>query len=86
MAETVELSESALSLLRRRVEGNDDVTEENRPAYRELAAAGIMYPLHTFTGGDQSAYRFTEKGWARRFELIATNPDPSPVAAQSPRG
>ena len=63
MAETVELSESALSLLRRRVEGNDDVTEENRPAYR-----------------------FTEKGWARRFELIAANPDPSPVASHLPRG
>ena len=60
---TITLSEDALALLkpawsRERV----DVTPENRELYRELARAGLMIPLHTMTGGDESAYRLTEAG------------------------
>ena len=33
------------------------VTDENRAAYRELAGAGLMIPLHTFAHGDELAYR-----------------------------
>jgi hypothetical protein len=46
------------------------VTEANRPAYRELAAAaGIMMPMGSFTKGDECVFRFTEQGWERRFEF-----------------
>ena len=57
------LSHSALALLRRRqARERVDVTDDTRPLYRELAAAGLMIPLHTLTGGDESAYRLTEAG------------------------
>lgn len=63
MASVTSLSAEALSLLRRRASGERiEVTEETRPAYRELANAGLMIPLHTMTGGDESAYRLTEAG------------------------
>ena len=69
MTETLRLSEDALVLLRLRLSGERcDVTDANRDAYRELAAAGIMYPLHTFAKGRDSLYRFTDEGWARREE------------------
>ena len=46
------LSESALALLRRRTSGERvPVTDGTRPAYRELAQAGIMVAGHSFTGG-----------------------------------
>ena len=64
--QTITLSESALSLLRRRLAGDDEVTETNRAAYRELVAAGIMFPISTWAGGPESVFRFTEEGWARR--------------------
>ncbi len=60
--ETIHLSEAAKALLHRRfVRERIEVTDETRPAYRELAEAGLMIPLHTMTGGDESAYRLTEK-------------------------
>jgi hypothetical protein len=68
--QTITLSESALSLLRRRVAGDDEVTEANRAAYRELAAAGIMIPISTWAGGPESVFRFSEEGWARREEWL----------------
>jgi hypothetical protein len=68
------LSPAAVALLERRLGGDDEVTDENRAAYRELAAAGLMVALHTFAGGDESAYRFTEEGWTRRLALIAPSP------------
>jgi len=50
-------------LLRRRLARERvDVTDESRPLYRELMEAGLMVPLHTMTGGDESAYRLTEAG------------------------
>ena len=67
-----QLSKDALTLLHACVAGRKpDVDDSTRPAYRELAALGIMIPLHTFAKGRESAYRFTEDGWKRRLELLA---------------
>jgi hypothetical protein len=61
MPEAITLSGAACDLLRRRLAGERvDVTDETRPLYRELAAAGKMIPLHTFAGGPNSAYRLSE--------------------------
>jgi hypothetical protein len=60
---TVTISDVALALLRRNLSGPQIlVSDENREAYRELARAGLMIPLHTFAHGDESAYRLTEAG------------------------
>ena len=57
------LSDAALDLLHRRLAGNRiEVDESSRPIYRELAAAGLVIPLHTTTGGDEGAFRLTEAG------------------------
>jgi hypothetical protein len=40
-----------------------DVTEETRPAYRELLEAGLMVAGHSFTGGRESVFKFSEAGW-----------------------
>ena len=72
MAETISLSDDALALLRLRLAGHSrDVTPENKEAYRELARAGIMYPVSGFVDGPESLFRFTEEGWARRGEWIS---------------
>ncbi len=63
------LSESARDLLRRHLAGNRQVTDANRPHYRELVAARIMIPIHSFIGGAESAFHFTYWGWKRRFEF-----------------
>jgi hypothetical protein len=63
------LSEAARELLRRRLGGDRDVTDTNRPFYRELVAARIMMPVHSFIGGSESAFQFTYWGWRRRFEF-----------------
>jgi len=34
--------------------------DRTRAAYRELVAAGLMIPLHTFAHGRDSRYRLTE--------------------------
>ncbi len=61
--ETLILSEPALDLLRENMTGQQIlVTDENREAYRELARAGLMIPLHTFAHGRESAYRITQEG------------------------
>jgi hypothetical protein len=71
LPDRIDLSESARNLLLRRVSGERvEVTPENKGAYRELAAAGIMYPMHSFAKGDESVYKFTEQGWERRFEWL----------------
>jgi hypothetical protein len=65
------LSEPAKALLRRIATGERvEITEGNRPAFRELAEARIIYLMHTFTKGAESGYRFTLLGWEQRFELI----------------
>jgi hypothetical protein len=64
-----ELSEAARERLRRYLAGDRAVTEANRPAYRELVAARVMMPVHTFVGGREAEYRLTYWGNERRFEL-----------------
>lgn len=71
------LSESALDLLRRRLAGERvDVNAETRPLYRELAAAGLMYPVSGFTHGPEANYRLTEAGW--EFSAAVAPPAGSP--------
>lgn len=57
------LSTAARGLLEWRFAGERvEVTEATRPLYRELVAAGLMMPLHTFALGRDSAYRLTDAG------------------------
>jgi hypothetical protein len=59
--QSLSLSDSALTLLRRRLAGERvEVNDETRPLYRELVDAGMMMPLHTFALGPNSAYRLTD--------------------------
>ncbi|WP_435018541.1 hypothetical protein TA3x_000518 [Tundrisphaera sp. TA3] len=61
MPETITISPAAEMLIRRRMNREYvAVTEETRPLYRELVAAGLMEPLHSFARGDEGAYRPTE--------------------------
>jgi hypothetical protein len=77
--DTTTLSEAALSLLRRRLAGEwVGVTEANKPLYRELAAAGLMYPISTFTRGPEGHFRFSEEGWAMRPSVATVPPAGSP--------
>ncbi len=69
--QTAELSDAALALLRSRVEGGSrEVNDSNREAYRELARAGIMYPVSGFVSGPEYLFRWTDEGYARRFEIL----------------
>jgi len=75
MPDTITLSDAALALLRHRIATKDDeVTPENLEAYRELARAGIMIPLSTFTKGPESLFKFTNEGWERRLEILGLRP------------
>ncbi len=65
--EYVKLSKEARNLLRRRANGEHiEVAPDNLAAYRELANAGVMYPLSAFMRRPESVFRFTEEGWSRR--------------------
>jgi hypothetical protein len=76
------LSAEALAVLRRHLAGDREVNDANRAAYRELAAAGFMAAGHSFVGGDESVYGFTEEGWARRFDLAGMSPTaPAPAGS-----
>jgi hypothetical protein len=73
--ETTTLSADALSLLHRRLAGEwVEVTAETLPLYRELSAAGLMYPISTFTRGPEGHLRFSEEGWAMRASVAAAPP------------
>ena len=62
--ETTALSPAALALLLRHVEQPElPVDDANRGPHRELARAGIMVAVHTFSGGREQFYRFTRDGW-----------------------
>jgi hypothetical protein len=62
--EAINLSEAALTLLRRHIEhGELPVDDSNREPHRELAHAGLMVAVHTFSGGREQFYRFTREGW-----------------------
>ena len=66
------LSNEALALLRLHIEHDGiRVDEANREAHRELAAAGIMYPVSTFARGPEAYFRFTDLGWERRHEILS---------------
>ncbi len=70
--ETITLSESAVALLHACVIGdNPRVDPSNLEAYRELATAGVMFPVSTFRRGPESVFRFTEGGWADRHRILA---------------
>jgi hypothetical protein len=76
------LSDAALALLRSRIEGGcREVNDSNREAYRELARAGIMYPVSGFLSGPEYLFRWTDEGWQRRFELAN---DPATLSASPP--
>ena len=69
------LSEASWALLRQIVSGERvEIMLGNRSAFRELAAARIIYLMHTFAKGDESGYRFTYFGWNQRFELLGHAP------------
>jgi len=60
----IALSDAALSLLLLHVEhGELPVNDSNRELHRELARAGLMIAVHTFSGGREQFYRFTREGW-----------------------
>jgi len=63
------LSETARALLRRRLADDRELTNANRPLYRALVAARIMYPVSTWVGGPESVFRFARAGWERRAEV-----------------
>jgi hypothetical protein len=76
------LSAAALAVLRSRIAGGSrEVNAANLEAYRELARAGIMYPVSGFTSGPEYLFRWTDLGWQRRFELAN---DPAIPSASSP--
>jgi len=78
----ITLSEVALDLLKQNMSGAQIlVNDENREAYRELARAGLMIPLHTFAHGRESAYRMTEAGVSAASSLV-----PSPARVPAPHG
>ena len=82
--QTIALSESALALLRACYSGTYILVDDgNRIAYRELADAGLMTPLHTPLGRD-SAYRMTEAGVNASAILFPSQPEaPSPHRSPS---
>ncbi len=69
------LSEASWALFRQIVSGERlEITLGNRSSFRELAAARIIYLMHTFTKGEESGYRFTYFGWNQRFKLLGCAP------------
>jgi hypothetical protein len=70
--DTSNLSEAARALFRRHLAGDDEVTESNRAAYRELAAARILIPLSGFATGPEARYVLTYWGWHMRSEIAQT--------------
>lgn len=84
------LSQAALALLRRRLAGEwVGVSAENRPIYRELVDAGLMYPVSTFLHGKEGYYRPTDAACGLRDAVNAKSPSsqlPSPGGVPAPRG
>ncbi len=69
--QTIALSEAAVAQMRLHMEQSGiRVDDANREAYRELARAGIMYPVSGFVSGPEAYFRFTEAGWDRRHEIL----------------
>jgi hypothetical protein len=75
MSTALQLSESALALLKLHFAGNylsmrpthseslpGRTADETRQAYGELVDAGLMIPASTFAGGPRALYRLTPEG------------------------
>lgn len=64
LATNLNLTEAALALLQLHLDGlgYERVTDATREAYRELARAGFMEPLSSFTWGKESHFRLTAAG------------------------
>jgi hypothetical protein len=88
--ETTSLSSAALSLLRRRLAAEwVGVTDENRPVYRELVEAGLMYPVHTLVNGREGYYRPTDAACDLRDAVNGDSPSihsPSHAGSPAPGG
>jgi hypothetical protein len=70
--QTVTLSERAVAVLRFEIKGWKSRKPESRlPAYRELAAAGIMEPVP----GSEGDYRFTAQGMEHREAILDREAD-----------
>jgi hypothetical protein len=79
------LSGAPWKLLRRRVAGEDvPVDDGTKPAYRELAEARIMLPVHSFAGGREVDYTFTYWGYKLRFELMERKSAREPARRDMP--
>jgi hypothetical protein len=62
--QTIKLSEAAMALFMLHVEhGEMPVNDSNRELHHELARAGLLVAVHTFSGGREQFYRFTREGW-----------------------
>jgi hypothetical protein len=82
----IELSNAARDILARYLAGDEEVTDANRAAYRELARAGIMMSVGTFTKGDDCVFRLTRQGWERRLEWLKSDCScPQPTAPSPDR-
>ncbi len=62
-------------MLRRRLARDREVTDADRPRYRELVAARIMDSVSTWVRGPESLFRFTRAGWECREEWINARAD-----------
>ena len=83
---TITLSEAAVALLRQHAEHDGvPLTDENREAHRELAAAGLLVVGHDFLAGREAFYRLTKIGWKMVdiLERMPTVPSLSGVAVHS---
>jgi hypothetical protein len=70
--QTFTLSANAVAVLRFEIKGWRAKSKESRlPAYRELAAAGIMEPVP----GSDSDYRFTQEGMEHRQAILEIEAD-----------
>jgi hypothetical protein len=69
LPDRLDLSRAARRTLARHLAGDHEVTDANRVDYRELARAGIMESVGTFTKGDDCVFQLTRQGWERREEF-----------------
>ncbi len=80
----ISLSDDALALLRFHLSGRSlhlkgpkpegmpgRTIEETLTAYRELAAAGLMYSVSGFAHGPEAYDRLSDEGWNRREEWLS---------------
>ena len=74
LPDRLELSRAARRTLARHLAGDHEVTDDNRGDYRELARAGIMESVGTFTKGDDCVFQLTRQGWdaAKSFSALAS--------------